>query len=271
VTILLSTHLEDIAAIGLPGVENHSAGRCVQRRGMRLALRAEPATAQPPNFRARLHGVWGLPIRCSSSEPGRLPWRVEPHSAPVSGGDQTLVEPEESVVPNGGPIDPSTGGDPQWLSTDSFVVRLGGAAASVAARAVSALGQVEPLAESGLVLLRVSSNVSDVRTAWKGVLQDFPDADWAAPVLISANGAEHYPNGGVVVRFAAPQGQKDLHAFAKNQGLVLHKRNEFVPTQVSFRPEHPRMVFLPDCVQAIAHLPEVASAWLETMSRYTRQ
>lgn len=120
-------------------------------------------------------------------------------------------------------------------------------------------------------ILPATGRPETAREAWQRALLDLPDAEWAAPVLHSAEGRELLPTGSLVVRFRDSPSRSRLASFAAELGLVVVRRNPDVPRQVSFRPRVPREAYLPDLVNAAAGRPEVEAAWAGTRSRYRRE
>jgi hypothetical protein len=110
----------------------------------------------------------------------------------------------------------------------------------------------------------------DPRKAWRAVLAERPEVEWAAPVFRDASGSELLPTGAVVVRFRKKLSDRGLEAFAIAFTLALERRNEFVPEQASFRPSRPREVYLPDLLDDVSRHADVAAAWPATRSRYRK-
>ena len=135
-------------------------------------------------------------------------------------------------------------------------------------RALSRRGQVAPLSSPGLTLVRLSRPSASPRAAWSALLAACPDASWIAPVLRDSSGHELFPTGAVNVRFHEQPDDKRLAAFARDNGLTLERRNEFVLEQATFRPLRPRDTFLPELVDRLAEIPQVAVAWASTASHY---
>jgi hypothetical protein len=152
---------------------------------------------------------------------------------------------------------------------DAVVVAFGADEAATARRRLTELGRVEQIAE-GVVALRLKDAADDPRAVWRDMLAHLPESKWAAPVLRDADGKELWPTGALVVRFRRRPSDKQLDAFAAEEGLVIEARNEFVPEQASFRPRKPRAEYLPDLVARIAGRSDVAAAWAGTASRHLR-
>jgi hypothetical protein len=84
--------------------------------------------------------------------------------------------------------------------------------------------RLEPVAE-GTYLLSPGPGGKDVREAWRRLLLQHPDVEWAAPVLEGPDGSVHLPTGEVTVRFETPQSAAELERFARAHGLELRRRN----------------------------------------------
>jgi hypothetical protein len=89
-------------------------------------------------------------------------------------------------------------------------------------------------------------------------------------VFHDADGNELLPTGAVGVRFRRKPSDRALEEFARDEGMALERRNEFVPEQATFRPRQPREVYLPDLLAKIVSRADVAAAWPATLSRYRK-
>lgn len=127
-------------------------------------------------------------------------------------------------------------------------------------------GRPEPLGDSGLVVVQVTGTP---KRGWQQLVADDAVA-WAAPVEVDDDGAERYPTGEVTVRFAARPSASTLDGFAADHGLVAVRRNEYVPEQVVFAPEHPHTTYLPELCAALTADERVRAAWPNTIARYRR-
>ena len=128
---------------------------------------------------------------------------------------------------------------------------------------------LEPVAE-GTYLLSSGGKGRDAREAWRRLLQEHPDVEWAAPVLEGPDGSAHLPTGEVTVRFETPPSAAELERFARAHGLELRRRNEFAPAQAVFAPCRLPETYLPDLVEDLDRAEGVQSAWANTLSRYRR-
>jgi hypothetical protein len=122
----------------------------------------------------------------------------------------------------------------------------------------------------GLFVVRAPHPARDAKSAWRALLAQEPDVEWAAPVLLDESGEPHYPTGDVAVRFDHAPSDDELQAFARRHGLGACRRNEFVAAQVSCTPVDSRGIYLPELVTALQRAPGVVAAWASTRSRYRR-
>jgi hypothetical protein len=129
-------------------------------------------------------------------------------------------------------------------------------------------GQVTPLDSPGLTLVRLPHPSASAREVWAALLAACPEASWIAPVLRDSSGHELFPTGAVVVRFHERPHERALVAFARDNGLTVEHRNEFIPEQATFSPLRPRDAFIPELVDRLAEVPIVAAAWASTASQY---
>jgi hypothetical protein len=134
--------------------------------------------------------------------------------------------------------------------------------------ALAHAGDVSPLDAPGSVVVRLRHRSASPHEAWSAMLASCPEALWVAPVLRDSAGNELFPTGAVTVRFRSRLADAALGAFAASLAFTLERRNEFVPEQATFRPREPRGVFLPDLIDRITQLPEVAQVWAATVSHY---
>jgi hypothetical protein len=153
---------------------------------------------------------------------------------------------------------------------EGLVVAVDAKGARKLREALAPIGELTDLGSKELVLLRPAARHASARAAWSDVLGRMPDAAWAAPILKNSDGKELYPTGSLTVRFRKRPTEPALRTFARKHGLALENRNEFVAEQASFRPLRPREAYLPDLVEKLAGLPEVAAAWASTLSRHRR-
>ena len=86
----------------------------------------------------------------------------------------------------------------------------------------------------------------------------------------SIRGNSVVPTGKIAVRFKKSPSNEELRHFAK-LGLTLDARNEFVPSQVTFRVTDKGRRSVLDVVEQIQeHAADVLRAWPETMGYYRR-
>lgn len=158
---------------------------------------------------------------------------------------------------------------PLAASSEGVVVALESAGARQAESALSVLGEVAALGD-GLRLVRPRVAAKSARALWTQALRRAPEAAWACPMLKDSAGHELYPTGVLVVRFRERPSRDVLRRVGGPTVLTVEDRNEFVPRQITLRPERPREVYLPALVTRVARRPEVESAWLGTRGRYQR-
>ena len=132
------------------------------------------------------------------------------------------------------------------------------------------IGPVEEVDGADLAVVRVEPMEASARAAWERVLDSDAELPWAAPVLVDEEGHEQLPTGQVSVRFHNAPSDEELAAFAERHGLVLQGRNEYVPAQAVFTPADLRGTYLPELSERLAAAPEVAAAWITTLSQYRR-
>ena len=96
-------------------------------------------------------------------------------------------------------------------------------------------------------------------------------APWVAPVLVDSRDAESYPTGELTVRFAARPSDADLRDLERVADVKVVRRNEYVDSQVSVAPAGSSGVYLPDLCDQIRGRDGVATAWMSTRSRYTKE
>ena len=152
-------------------------------------------------------------------------------------------------------------------ANDRFVIHPPSAAE--ARRAFGSRGIADELG-AGVFVMRVPHPTRDAKSAWRALLAQEPEIEWAVPVLLDASGEPHYPTGEVTVRFDRLLSDGELDAFARHHGLGARRRNEFVPNQVLYVPLDARSTYLPELVAALQRAPGVVAAWASTRSRYRR-
>jgi hypothetical protein len=158
----------------------------------------------------------------------------------------------------------------QIPSAEAHVVKIAPARAKAARGALAALGRMDELPGSDLVVVRLAGAGADPKAAWHRILGGVPSVAWAAPLLRDEEGQEHFPTGDVTVRFEHAPSAAALEQFARAHGLRIRGRNEFIAEQVVFTPAQPRRTYLPELVQSLGGADGVASAWANTLSRYRR-
>lgn len=154
-------------------------------------------------------------------------------------------------------------------SADCFVLKVKPGAEPEARKGLSALGQLEQLEGSDLLLLRPADPASP-RQVWEQILESSGAVEWAAPLMVDDTKHPHFPTGEISVRFVRPPSEQDLAEFGTAHGLEPRRRNEYVAEQVSFSLREPRRTFLPDLLQALDKEQGVRAAWANTLSRYRR-
>jgi len=154
-------------------------------------------------------------------------------------------------------------------SAECFVLKVKSGAEPEARERLSALGQLEQLGGTELLLLRPNDPASP-RQVWEQILRSSGAVEWAAPLMVDETGQPHFPTGEISVRFEQPPSEQDLAKFGTTHGLEPRRRNEYVAEQVSFLPREPRQTYVPDVLQALDQDEEVQAAWANTLSRYRR-
>jgi hypothetical protein len=109
------------------------------------------------------------------------------------------------------------------------------------------------------------------KETWQQMVNEHGEAAWIQPVITDDLGHERFPTGELTVRFDKPLSDKEVQVFARERGLKIERRNTYQPEQVVLVPERPRDVYLPELCEELEREPEVARAWLNTLSRYTRE
>ena len=140
---------------------------------------------------------------------------------------------------------------------------------NAAAQRLSVLGQVQPLAGAGALLLTLPA-VGDARSVWSRAREAIGPAGTVQPVLLDEDGGPHYPTGEVSVRFLEAPDEEELRRFAARHGLRLVRRNEFVPQQAVFQPLDSSGSYLPELVEKLEGEEGTRAAWANTLSQYQR-
>jgi hypothetical protein len=157
----------------------------------------------------------------------------------------------------------------QTPSDKLFVVKVAPQKQEAAARRLAAVGRVEPLAES-LLLLRAAASSGDAKTIWNRARQVLGSAGTIQPVLLDEGGVPHYPTGEISVRFQEPPPDKLVQDLAAAHGLRLRDRNEFVPEQVVFQPLDAARSYIPELVRELADAGSGLTVWANTLSHFRR-
>ncbi len=132
------------------------------------------------------------------------------------------------------------------------------------------IGSLEPLeGHGGTFVLHLAQAAPDARAAWESARQALGSDCQVEPVLVDAEGRDHYPTGRLEVRFHEPPSDSDLESFASEHGLRLRGRNRFVSVQVEFQTPEGN-AFLIDVIERLELSSAVHSAWADTLSRYRR-
>ncbi len=156
---------------------------------------------------------------------------------------------------------------PPPTSSLRFVIRSRGAKTLPAS--LTQLADVQPLA----------SAVGGWRAQWRGdgtapeaaqrSLQKLLGTRFKVlPVEDSADGAERYPTGQLIVRWRQPAADDALQALAQHHGLQLVQRTRFTDRQAVYRADGDAN--LAALLPLLVHNPDVERAWLEVESRYQR-
>ena len=112
--------------------------------------------------------------------------------------------------------------------------------------------------------------VGDVRAARTEILERVDGVEWAELLLVDDSSLPLVPTGELSVRFHEPLSDDELAGFAKEHGLELRRRNEFVPEQAVFAPQRWRGELLTERAEKLSHERAVSEAWLNTASEYHR-
>jgi hypothetical protein len=92
------------------------------------------------------------------------------------------------------------------------------------------------------------------------------------PVSADEKGDVTIRTGKVTVRFKTAPTEKEIEAFARPLGLTVEGRNEFVPSQVSFRAKKGMRQSVDELAERIEHDDErVQRAWPENLGVYRRE
>jgi len=156
----------------------------------------------------------------------------------------------------------------QIPSSDTFLVRMAAGLKEPTAKRLSALGRLEDTGEDGDMVMRLSGGDSgNAKSVWKALQKKAGKAE-IDPVLFDETGKPHFPTGEVTIRFKERPTDAFLARFAKNHGLKVRSRNEYVPAQVAFQVA--KRSYLPELIEALIPAENVVNAWANTKSRYRR-
>jgi hypothetical protein len=156
----------------------------------------------------------------------------------------------------------------QIPSQDTFLVRTPPGKKSVTVKRLAAFGDVQEAGEAGGVLVKLSHPLAgDPKATWEKLQQEAHEAQ-VDPVLFDESGAPHFPTGEITIRFGKRPSDTFLAKFAKQYGLKVRSRNEYVPAQVAF--EVTSHSYLPELIESLTPAESVASAWANTKSQYRR-
>jgi len=154
-------------------------------------------------------------------------------------------------------------------SSEEFVLRATPAEKATLARA-KRLGPVERLESARDLCLLIVPQQATPEASWAAVSKAMGENVAVFPVLYDRDGAPHYPNGEVTVRFDAAQSDSDIARFCATHRLRLVRRNAFVAQQFVCEALVAGAEFLPDLVARLAAQPGVHRAWANTLSNYRR-
>ncbi len=154
-------------------------------------------------------------------------------------------------------------------SSEEFVLRAAPGEKATLARA-KRLGPVERLGSARDLCLLIVPQQATPEASWAAVSEAMGGDVALFPVLYDRDGAPHYPNGEVTVRFAAAQSDADITKFCAAHRLRLVRRNAFVAQQFVCEALAAAAEFLPDLVTRLAAQPGVQRAWANTLSNYRR-
>ena len=154
-------------------------------------------------------------------------------------------------------------------SSEEFVLRATPAEKATLARA-KRLGPVERLGSARDLCLLIVPQQATPEASWAAVSKAMGEDVALFPVLYDRDGAPHYPNGEVTVRFDAAQSDSDIARFCATHRLRLVRRNAFMAQQFVCEALVADAEFLPDLVARLAAQPGVHRAWANTLSNYRR-
>ena len=137
-----------------------------------------------------------------------------------------------------------------------------------------AIGELEPLpGHPGRYLLHLVNGPMDPGRALEAVKKRVGDEAQVSLMQRDDHGEPCIPTGQVTVRFKTTPSDEELLAFAEPLGLAVEKRNDFVPSQVSFRPKRDEpgepAEKLIERIQESSN--QVQRAWSENLGMFHRE
>jgi hypothetical protein len=157
---------------------------------------------------------------------------------------------------------------PPPANSDALVVKPTSSGRELSAD-LRAFGAVEKIEPGGLLVVRPRE--TELEAVRQQILETVRGVAWVEPALVDEGREPSLPTGEVSVRFSEPLSPKALKRFASDHGLRVHRLNEFVPEQITFRPIGLRNTSLSQIVSSVQKEPNVTRAWPNTMSRYRRE
>ncbi|WP_020466049.1 hypothetical protein [Singulisphaera acidiphila] len=135
------------------------------------------------------------------------------------------------------------------------------------------MGQWEPLAgHPGRYLLTVGPAAADPSQLLDRIRTLLGDETEVQPLLWDEKGEPKIPTGQVLVRFKRSPSDQELKAFAEPLGLAVEQRNDYIPSQVSFRPAKGAKGSVDELIERIREDDDlVQRVWPETLGTYRRE
>jgi hypothetical protein len=159
-------------------------------------------------------------------------------------------------------------------STKTFVITARSAkAATELPKLAASLGETECLGgHERRFTLTLKSPPPDPEEGLRLVREALGSRYEVQHVLLDEQGHPHFPTGTLTVRFKTAPSDKELREFAGPLGLTVESRNDFIPSQVSFRVSPRKKASVPDVLERIqAGEDRVQEAWPETLASYHRE
>ena len=163
--------------------------------------------------------------------------------------------------------------DKYVLRTDSYVIDLTDVKDLTGLMSeLSELGDIETLPNHpGLLVLKLKATIADdIKNTWQHLQEQLGDDIDIYPVIVDERGMKKYALGSIVVRFDESMSDEQIQNWAQEHQLVMIKRNEYVPEQVSFRLHKSSGQFLPEVLKTFSNKTGI-HYWLDTLSSYTRE